>query len=122
MDEKDKRLGGQKWFFPLVLLLLAVIALSSFVRPPTEEKLTEEQQIEEMCNAIKGVSNAKVMITYQALPVGTFLSEKQSQREILGIAVLCNGGESPEVRLAIHRLLETLFQLSSTRITVSARN
>lgn len=123
MPEKGKSLAGQKWFVPLILLLLAIIAVSSMLEPRAAEAevLTEEQRLEEMCNAILGVSDAKVMITYRTASVSAFFSEHTTENEILGIAVLCKGGDAPDVQLAIHKMLETLFQLPSTRITVSAK-
>ena len=124
MSDRIKTLAKQKWFVPLILVLLAAFAASSFLPPQetTVESVTLETQIEDLCNSLEGVSNAKVMITYRSVPTATFFSTDQQKDEILGIAVLCNGGDNPYVQLSIHRLLETLFQISSTQITVSKKN
>lgn len=124
MTENGKGLANQKWFVPLILLLLTGIALSSFLTKSGEEKTiaTPEEQIEDLCNAIQGVSETKVMITYRAVPAANFLSSAESREEILGIAVLCRGGSDPYIQLAIYELLETLYQIPSTRIAVSEKN
>ena len=124
MNDKMKEIARQKWFVPLVLFLLAAVAVSSFLMPGGEktDTITLETQIEEMCNALTGVSDAKVMLTYRAVPASNFFSAQSGGEEILGIAVLCKGGDDPNVQLSIHQLLKTLFQISSTQITVSGKN
>ena len=77
---------------------------------------------EEMCNLVKGVSDARVMITYeQGATVSTFGYEKGEER-ISGVAIACNGGDDPEIKLALYELVDALFNIKSTRITVSPRN
>ena len=117
-------LVNKKWFVPAVLLILAVIALSSLFEGDSEQAnvtLTTEQRLEEMCNLVKGVSNAKVMITYEATTVSTFGYGKGEER-ISGIAIACDGGDNPSVKLALYELVNALFDIKSTRITVSPRN
>lgn len=116
-------IAKSKWFVPIVIFIMIVIALSSIVTSSDtpDTPVTTEQQLEELCNAIEGVSNAKVIITYDAVNVSTFLSSEKSNK-ILGIAVLCRGGDDPTVQLKLHQILQALFDLPSTRIAVSARN
>ena len=117
-----KDLAKRKWFVPLIIFLLGIIAISAFTEQ--EKKNTTqslEQQIEELCNSIYGVSNSKVMITYAAVPVSSFGKQQGNERQVLGIAVICNGGGNPNVQLTIHELLKTLFQVSSKQITISER-
>lgn len=117
-----KNLAKKKWFVPLILFLLGIIALSAFTeREPQKSTVTLEQQLEEMCNNLRGVSNAKVMITYAAVPVSAFDRQKGSEQTILGIAVICNGGDNPSVQLSIYNLIKTLFQIPGTQITISER-
>ena len=118
----EKSIATRKWFVPFILLLLAGITLLSFSDSRSKEHtLSDEKRIEELCNSIQGVSEAQVMITYRAVPAANMFTNAHTDNEILGIAVLCKGGDIPEAQLMIHQLLETLFQLPSTRITVSAK-
>ena len=113
-----------KWFVPCVIFLLVIIAISVFTDKGTknaEEERTTEKRLEEMCNLVKGVSNAKVMLTYEAEEVAAF-GYGNSPKKILGIAIACNGGDSPEVKLALYELVNALFDIKSTRVTVSPRN
>lgn len=119
-------LAKKKWFVPLVLLLMLIIALTSFADfSPNSEgdtALTTEEQLESLCNSVKGVQNAKVMITYEAVQASTWGGGGSSQEKILGIAVVCDGGDDPTVQLALHNMIKALFDISATRITISQRN
>lgn len=115
-------LAKKKWFVPLVIFILLIIALSSLV--DSDEGKTEtstERKLEEMCNSVRGVSNAKVMITYEPKSVSAFGGYGGEER-ILGVAVVCDGGENSEIQLVLYEMIEVLFNVKSTRITVSGRN
>jgi hypothetical protein len=117
-----KALAKKKWFVPAILILLGIIALSAFTeREPSDTTKSLEEQLEELCNNVRGVSDAKVMITYAAVPASVFDRQKGSEQSILGIAVICNGGGNPHVQLTILEIIKTLFQISSTQITISER-
>lgn len=119
-------LAKKKWFVPLVLLLMLAIAVTSFAdfSPNSEGNtaLTMEEQLESLCNSVKGVQNAKVMITYEAVQVSGWSSVGNNQEKILGIAVVCDGGDDPTVQLTLHNMIKALFDISTTRITISQRN
>ena len=115
-------LAKKKWFVPAVIFILLVIALSSFADGgENNADISTEKRLEEMCNSIRGVSNAKVMITYEPKSVSTFGNYGDEAR-ILGVAVVCDGGERPDTKLALYEMIEALFNVRSTRITVSGRN
>lgn len=119
-------LAKKKWFVPLVLLLMLIIALTSFAdfSPKSEENtaLTMEEQLESLCNSVNGVQNAKVMITYEAVQVSAWNSAGSSPEKILGVAVVCDGGNDPAVQLTLHNMIKALFGISANRITISQRN
>ena len=119
-------LAQKKWFVPLILILMFLIALTSvaeFAPSKREEsELSTVEQLEILCNSVNGVQNAKVMITYEAIPVSGWGSSSSNQEKILGIAIVCDGGDDPDVQLTLHKMIEALFGISSTRITVSQRN
>ena len=115
-------LAKKKWFVPLVILILMIIALSSFADgSESDNNISTEKRLEDMCNSVRGVSNAKVMITYEPKSVSAF-GGYGGEEKILGVAVVCDGGESPQVQLALYEMIEALFNVKSTRITVSGRN
>lgn len=116
-------LAGKRWFVPLVLALLALIAISAFTEGGENKKtLSTEERLENICNLVKGVSNAEVMIFYEPVAVGNFMGKTAANEKISGIAIVCEGGDSPAVQLALYEMLGSLFDIKSTRITVSDRN
>ena len=119
-------LAKKKWFVPLVIFLMLIIALSALEDSGTNSGTTKEasvsEELESLCNSVAGVRNAKVMITYEAETVSVFYSGSSAPRKIIGIAVVCDGGNDPAVQLSLHRLIRSLFDVSSTRITVTQRN
>ncbi|MBR5539343.1 MAG: hypothetical protein IKU61_05530 [Clostridia bacterium] len=117
-------LAKKKWFVPLIIITLAAIAVSSLFEKDNginSEVQSTEQKLEEMCNLVKGVSNARVMITYEKQAIEAFGYDK-GEEKISGIAIACNGGEDPSVKLALYELVDALFNIKSTRISVSQRN
>ncbi len=69
-------LGQKPWFVPLLLIIMVLIALSSLLG--SGESAAEEpeadmvaSQLEALCNSVRGVKNAKVMITYESVPAAS---------------------------------------------------
>lgn len=115
-------LAQKKWFVPLLLFLILLIALSSLFGSHSDETatgLTEEERLAALCNAVDGVADAQVMITYEAVYASSILGKSNEGQKICGIAVVCRGGSDPVVQLALHNMLESLYALPSTRISVS---
>lgn len=125
MNQVFLALAKKKWFVPLTVFLMLIIVTSSLSDLSSDSDttaLTVEEQLEALCNSISGVKNAKVMITYEAVAVSGWGSSQSKDEKILGIAIVCDGGGDPGVQLTLHRMIEALFDLPSTRITVSERN
>lgn len=114
-------LAQKKWFVPLLLFLILLIALSSLFggREAAQTAATEEERLAALCNSVAGVSEARVMITYEAVYAASILGKSSEERKICGIAVVCRGGADPMVQLRLHSMLESLYALPSTRISVS---
>ncbi len=114
-------LAQKKWFVPLLLFLILLIALSSLFggREAAQTAATEEERLAALCNSVAGVSEARVMITYEAVYAASILGKSSEGRKICGIAVVCRGGADPMVQLRLHSMLESLYALPSTRISVS---
>lgn len=114
-------LAQKKWFVPLLLFLILLIALSSLFggREAAQTAVTEEERLAALCNSVAGVSEARVMITYEAVYAASILGKSSEGQKICGIAVVCRGGADPTVQLRLHSMLESLYALPSTRISVS---
>ncbi len=116
-------LAGKKWFVPLVMLLLAIIAFSVFSDGEGQERtLSTEEKLRAMCNLVKGVSNAEVMIFYEPVAAAGFIEKTSTKEKISGIAIVCDGADNPSVQLALYEMVNSLFDIKSTRITISDRN
>lgn len=116
-------LAKKKWFVPLLLFVIFLIALSSLGKRETtvETALSTEERLAALCNSVKGVSDAEVMITYETTATETFLGRTDTGQSILGVAVVCNGGDDPAIQVVLHELIRSLFSLPSTKISVSGR-
>ena len=66
-----------------------------------------EKRVEELCARISGVSDVHVMITVD--------TDKDTVR---GVALVCTGGELPDVKLKLTNLLCALFEIPSSAISV----
>lgn len=118
-------IAKKKWFVPLILFLLVIIAVSAFTDEKNSQSyqtLSTEERLRDMCNLVKGVSNAEVMICYEAREVSNIIGYSTGKEKISGIAIVCDGGDNPDVRLALYEMVNALFDIKSTRITVSDRN
>ena len=104
-----------------------------------------EHKIAQMAEAMAGVSDASVLVTLECSEETVFAEEKTvhgkesystsylltagsepvAVREITprirGIAVVCRGGEEPEVQLALIAMLTAAFDLSASRVFVGAK-
>ena len=115
-------LAQKKWFVPLLLFLILLIALSSLFggrEAAAQSAVTEEERLAALCNSVAGVTEARVMITYEAVYAASILGKSSEEQKICGIAVVCRGGADPTVQLRLHSMLESLYALPSTRISVS---
>lgn len=131
----------------VVLLVLGNRAEKTEVEPAvtevsfsfeTYEKALSER-LAEMIARVKGVSGVHVMLTLErgyseefAKDGENYLTVKQSDGgqetvklsqeapEIKGVAVICKGGDDPNVQKQIIEMISALFHLSASRIFVSA--
>lgn len=87
--------------FGVLLILLGSVSFGS-----KDAEATPEEELAEMCSATDGVGESRVMITYG------------DGGEVYGVAVLCEGAESPEVRARIVRLIGSLYGIGANRISV----
>ena len=72
-----------------------------------------EESIEAVCSAIEGVGGCRVLISYERDGI------RGSEREVIvGIAVVCEGGDSDSVRRRVTEVLSSLYGIGTNRIRV----
>jgi len=136
--ERLKRIRGI-WLMGVSLLigiLLLVLPYSTDTYPDnkkiSEQKSyenTAEHKITQMINALSGVEDAVVLVTSEKQTTAADTSgtvrlsgnDSDSHYRISGIAVICRGGDRPDIRLSIIQMLTAAFDLSSSRVYVGAK-
>lgn len=126
---------NKKMLLVVGLVLLGIIlALSSSGKEsqaaPDVESLEEyktrlEGELAEVCGSIKGVGKCRVTLTFsrgvESSYKGSLLIETKPP-EVLGVAVVCRGADSPSVRAELTRLFTSLFDIPSTRVAILKLN
>ncbi len=102
---KDKKL-----FLPLVLLLFLGIIFMSLNIAPSDPTPALEKQIKALCESVDGVSDAFVAVSVSA-----------DGSAPCGIAVVCSGGDSPSVKLALTDMLSRLFNIPTSSVCIAGK-
>lgn len=112
----------------LVSLGLMLVALSSVSSPNESEQagLSEykeelEKRLEKLCSEVDGVGRCSVMVTFSRGEENTYkgsqLTESKPPR-VLGVTVVCDGGENAAVRARLSQMLCALFDIGANRVAV----
>ncbi len=121
------------------ILLLCVIGLIGliFVLIPTqnnsdggisnggqtlpEYKAELEGELVNMCERVSGVGRCRVMVTFERGEENTYkgslLTESKPPR-VLGVTVICTGGDSQSVKGALTEMLCALFDIGANRVAI----
>lgn len=85
-------------------------------------------KIAQMTNALTGASDAVVLVTLDSLPVNSAGStsyfgadtvvKQTTVPDVRGIAVVCHGGNQPDVQLAVISMLTAAFDIPASRVYV----
>ena len=112
----------------MVSLGLMLVALSSATSANSTEQgsLSEykeelEERLEKLCSEVDGVGRCTVMVTFLRGEENTYkgsqLTESKPPR-VLGVTVVCDGGDSTAVRARISQMLCALFDIGANRVAV----
>ena len=112
----------------LVSLGLMLVALSSATSADSAEQgsLSEykeelEKRLEKLCSEVDGVGRCTVMVTFSRGEENTYkgsqLTESKPPR-VLGVTVVCDGGENSAVRARLSQMLCALFDIGANRVAV----
>lgn len=107
-------------------LLLACSFMSSEEKQPEEDNLAIykaelEQSLADFCSSVEGAGRCKVMISFSS---GESLEYKggnlisSTPPRVLGVTVLCRGGDKDKVRAEITELVSSLFDIGKNRVCV----
>ena len=81
----------------------------------TSVEVGTENSIESICSSIEGVGECRVLISYKTEEGGWGSGE----REVIdGIAVVCEGGGSADVRRRVTEVLSGIYGIGANRIRV----
>ena len=116
----------------LILLLVSIglmlIAISSIDSGGevdssnlSEYKEALEKRLEKLCSEVDGVGRCTVMVTFSRGEENTYkgsqLTESKPPR-VLGVTVVCDGGDSAQVKARLSQMLCALFDIGANRVAV----
>ena len=112
---KEKR----AYIKPLAIALVGIVIIFAAAgggkdsESYAEDDLT--RQVREFCEAIDGVGECRVIISYEPGSGGYFSS---GEKRVLAVAVACRGASSARVREALTDLLTTVFEIGANRVSI----
>ncbi len=112
----------------LVSLGLMLVALSSVTSDDVadQESLSEykeelEERLEKLCSEVDGVGKCTVMVTFSRGEENTYKGSQLTESKppkVLGVTVVCDGGESSAVKARLSQMLCALFDIGANRVAV----
>ena len=90
------------------MLGLLLVLLSGVESKTAEAPKGEEARASEMCSLIEGVGECRVMMTYK----------NNKEEDVYAVLVLCEGGESVEVREKITSMFCALYGIGAHRVEI----
>ena len=87
----------------------------------SEYKQELERSLEKLCSEVDGVGRCSVMVTFSRGEENTYkgsqLTESKPPR-VLGVTVVCDGGDSATVKARLSQMLCALFDIGANRVAV----
>ena len=124
----NKQIFNKKRSYLIILLLVGIVLLwlSGGLSNVTEKtdsdhtlqeyELSEkrcEERVVSILKQIDGIQDASVMITLDQIP------SNKERPHIRGVAIVCRGEETPELRLNVVKLVSSAFGVTSDKIYVT---
>lgn len=90
-----------------------------------EYKIRLEGEIESLCSDVAGVGKCRVFITFErgaqnSYKGGTVIETKPPK--VLGVTVICKGGESDSVRQELSDMICAIFDIGYNRVAILKLN
>ena len=114
-------LRGKKGSWKIAVLLivglfLLLIGTQGFAeKDSVKETEDESQRLAALCEAVEGVGECKVMITYSSVTTGY----KATAQKVESVCVVCDGADKIEVRKNLTELLSSLYGIGTNRIYIA---
>ena len=112
----------------LVSLGLMLIAISSIdsggevgSSDLSEYKEALEKRLEKLCSEVDGVGKCTVMVTFSRGEENTYKGSQLTETkppQVLGVTVICDGGDRAEVKARLSQMLCALFDIGANRVAV----
>lgn len=103
--------GHARWLLLLLAVGLALL-IAGLVwdgrEARTQAPPTKEEELASLLSEVDGVGECVVTVVYSP----------QNAEEVVGVAVICEGGASVEIKERVISMLSTLFCIGTHRITV----
>ena len=118
--------------FALVGIFFVIISSSSGGDEVEKKEITLDEymelleaEIESLCSDVDGVGSCRVFITFergvQDTYKGSNIIESKPPR-VLGVTVVCRGGDSDAVRSSVTEMICALFDIGYNRVAVLKLN
>ena len=118
----------------LIVGVLLIIFAASQKKSSPEVKETDsleeyrrelEDRVENLCASVEGVGKCKVYVTFsrgeQSSYKGSVLIESKPP-EVMGVSVVCSGGDKPQVKRELTEMLCALFDIGTNRVAIMKLN
>ena len=128
--KNNKKLSAVILLAALGIMLVAISGASKnddavIATSLAQYKAELEDELQNMCQSVKGVGKCRVMITFERGEENTYkgssLVESKPPR-VMGVSVICKGADSVEVTRALVDMITALFDIGSNRISVLKLN
>ena len=103
---------GKRLVLFVGVFLLAVFLIFYDGKETEKNESTDEERLVTLISSVEGVGECRVTVVYK---------ESQTQndtREVFAVAVVCEGGDSVNVRARITELITTIYGIGANRISV----
>ena len=80
-----------------------------------------EKRLDAMCEQVKGVGDARVMVTFESGAQVEYSGSNESLTRpprVQGVSVLCTGGADASVRASLTEMLSALLGIGASRICI----
>ena len=103
----------------IILLGVGLLLLTVGGREKSEENTAytpdEEARLAELCSSLSGVGKCRVFIAYEERTVSY---SSRTEKVIVGVAVICEGGGNDSVKARLTSLIDSLYGIGANRIRI----
>ncbi len=133
MDLVKKLFEGKRrlvLIFSIFVLALILIIASSAEKENAEDnaekslaayKAELEQELSEICSSVSGVGKCRVSVSFSRGEESSYKGSQlvvTSPPKVLGVAVVCRGGDNDRVKAELTALLSALFDIPANRVAI----